>query len=108
MLKVIRETIGPMYLNPTDNVKDPLVSPLYASDEQLSQWPNSLIIVGSQDPLFDDSQIFQERLKALSRPVQYVVYSGVSHGFFPFEKIVLEATNANQLVAEWIKKILAD
>jgi acetyl esterase/lipase len=48
------------------------------------------------------------RLKALSRPVQYVVYSGVSHAFFSFEQMVPEAKNANKLAADWMLKIFND
>lgn len=42
---------------------DPLVSPLYASDECLRHFPPTLIYCSSDDPLLDDSVHFNTRLK---------------------------------------------
>jgi epsilon-lactone hydrolase len=43
--------------------KDPLVSPLYASDESLRKFPPTLIYCSSDDPLLDDSVHFNTRLR---------------------------------------------
>ena len=42
---------------------DPLVSPLYASDECLRHFPPTLIYCSSDDPLLDDAVHFNTRLK---------------------------------------------
>ncbi len=52
------------YLN--ENLKpetDPLISPIQASDEILSQYPETKIFVGSKDPFHDDCCRLCERLK---------------------------------------------
>lgn len=45
--------------------KHPLVSPLYACDAVLQQFPPTLIFSSSNDPLLDDSVIFNQRLRQM-------------------------------------------
>lgn len=48
-----------------NNKQDPLVSPLYASDDELRQFPPTLLFASSDDPLLDDSVHFNTRLRCL-------------------------------------------
>jgi acetyl esterase/lipase len=48
-----------------DHKQDPLVSPLYASDEVLCHFPPTLLFASSDDPLLDDSVHFNTRLRCL-------------------------------------------
>jgi acetyl esterase/lipase len=43
--------------------KDPLASPFYASDAVLRQFPSTLLFASSNDPLLDDSVVFNQRLR---------------------------------------------
>jgi acetyl esterase/lipase len=42
---------------------DPLISPGLCSDEELAQFPTTVISVGDIDPLIDDSTFFFNRLQ---------------------------------------------
>jgi len=44
------------------SLEDPCISPLFASDELLKKMPPIRMIVGSKDPLHDDSWRFLSRL----------------------------------------------
>lgn len=44
--------------------KNPLASPLYASDAVLRRFPPTLLIASSKDPLLDDSVAFNQRLRS--------------------------------------------
>jgi acetyl esterase/lipase len=43
--------------------KDPLASPFYASNEILRHFPSTLLFASSNDPLLDDSVVFNQRLR---------------------------------------------
>jgi hormone-sensitive lipase len=43
-------------------LEDPLICPLKASDELLSEFPPSYIITGDNDPLHDDSLRMAQKL----------------------------------------------
>jgi acetyl esterase/lipase len=43
--------------------KDPLASPFYASNEILRHFPPTLLFASSNDPLLDDSVVFNQRLR---------------------------------------------
>ncbi|MGY6022340.1 alpha/beta hydrolase [Streptomyces spinosirectus] len=61
--------------------RDPEVSPLYAD---LSGLPPARIVVGTQDPLLDDSLFLAQRWQAAGAPVQLGVVAGAMHGFTLF------------------------
>ena len=58
--------ISDAYLPPRLGVskKNPLASPLFASDSMLSRFPPTLLIASSKDPLLDDSVAFNQRLRS--------------------------------------------
>ncbi|WP_186315937.1 alpha/beta hydrolase [Catellatospora sichuanensis] len=57
---------------------DPAASPLYA---QLAGLPPTLLTVGTEDPLLDDSLFLYARLLAAHSPVQVQVVPGAGHSF---------------------------
>ncbi|MFF4486248.1 alpha/beta hydrolase [Streptomyces sp. NPDC001544] len=61
--------------------RDPEVSPLYAD---LTGLPPARIVVGTQDPLLDDSLFLAQRWQAAGSPVQLGVVAGAMHGFTLF------------------------
>jgi len=61
--------------------EDPFISPLVASEELLKLLPPVRIIVGSKDPLYDDSWRMLARLKKLDKDVKMVVHEHIPHGF---------------------------
>lgn len=78
----------------TDPHKDYCISPLYASDELISQLPDDMVfMVAGYDPLLDDSVAFLRRLDKLNKPYIYEVYE-CPHGFWNFDAVLAEAERA--------------
>lgn len=64
-----------------DERRNPLVSPLLASDEDLKNFPKTLIITAGLDSLCDEGEKFYKRLKALNIDVTYKNFPNSVHGF---------------------------
>ena len=69
------------YLTNQTNVKDPTVSPLQASIEQLKGLPPALIINGENDVLRDEGEAYALKLLDAGVPVAAVRYHGTIHDF---------------------------
>ncbi|MEU0030870.1 alpha/beta hydrolase [Streptomyces sp. NPDC006335] len=67
--------------------RDPEVSPLFAD---LAGMPPARIVVGTEDPLRDDSLFLAGRWQAAGAPVQLGVVAGAMHGFTLFPLTVTE------------------
>ncbi|HXX98930.1 MAG TPA: alpha/beta hydrolase [Candidatus Bathyarchaeia archaeon] len=69
------------YLTNQTNVKDPTVSPLQASIEQLKGLPPALVINGENDVLRDEGEAYALKLSEAGVPVTAVRYHGTIHDF---------------------------
>lgn len=69
------------YLSNDANRKDPIVSPLHASIEQLSGMPRTLIIVGENDVLRDEGEAYAHKLMQAGVPTNAIRYLGTIHDF---------------------------
>lgn len=67
--------------------RDPEVSPLFAD---LAGMPPARIVVGTEDPLRDDSLFLAGRWQAAGAPVQLGIVAGAMHGFTLFPLTVTE------------------
>lgn len=67
--------------------RDPEISPLYAD---LTGLPPARIVVGTEDPLLDDSLFLAQRWQAAGAPVELGVVAGAMHGFTLFPLTVTE------------------
>jgi len=103
-LKVFRDAYGPAE---SIDLKDPYVSPLYASDTHLAALPSIYLCVGEYDPLLDEAVQFMERLKNSKRKMRFRMYEGLPHGFLSMSKQVPEAKEAMNEAAEFLKEILS-
>jgi len=63
---------------PTQDRRDPDVSPLYAS---LHEMPPALFTIGTLDPLLDDTLYMYSRWRAAGSEADIAVYPGGVHGF---------------------------
>jgi acetyl esterase len=69
------------YLSNDTNRKDPTVSPLYASLDQLSGLPPALIIFGENDVLRDEVEAYAHKLMQAGVPTTATLYLGTIHDF---------------------------
>ncbi len=83
------------YVGRDGDLKDPLVSPLYATD--LDGVAPAVVVTAEFDPLRDEGEAYAERLRQAGVPVELSRYDGMIHGFFALATITpraLEASNA--------------
>lgn len=67
--------------------KDPFLSPLYADDDVLRQFPPIKILSLTLDPCLDDSVFFAKRLRDLRVDITFDILDGLPHGFFNFSRV---------------------
>jgi hormone-sensitive lipase len=67
--------------------KDPLLSPFYASDEILQEFPPIRILSLTLDSCLDDSVMFAKRLKSLNVNFTLDVLDKLPHGFLNFSRV---------------------
>ncbi|MDR1932095.1 MAG: alpha/beta hydrolase [Spirochaetales bacterium] len=66
---------------PPEIRRQPDVSPLYASAEDLAGMPPAIFIVGTEDLLLDDSLFMASRWVSAGGSAELAVYPGAGHGF---------------------------
>ncbi len=71
----------------TEQRRDPDVSPLYAD---LTGMPAARVVVGTADPLRDDSLFLAARWRAAGCPVELETVAGAMHGFTLFPLTITE------------------
>ncbi len=91
------------YLNNTGESADPRISLVNAD---LSNLPATTIINAEIDPLRDDGELLQTKLKAYGIPVQRQLYDGVTHEFFGMNIVVPEARAAEAYAAQALRSAL--
>jgi epsilon-lactone hydrolase len=94
------------YLNGGD-ARDPLASPLYASDDELAALPPLLIQVGTRESLLDDSRRFVARAKASGADVEYTEYRGVVHMWMVMAPELPESRQAFDAAAVFLSRLPA-
>lgn len=76
------------------DIRDPRVSPLFASDGDLARFPVTLIESAGFDPLLSDSVAFEARLRALGVPVAHHCEEGFIHAWMHLQVEVPEVVPA--------------
>jgi hormone-sensitive lipase len=67
--------------------KDPLLSPFYADDEALRQFPPIRFLSLTLDACLDDSIVYVKRLKRLNVDYKLDILPGLPHGFLNFSRV---------------------
>lgn len=99
-LRVMADT----YLSGAD-ARDPLASPLYASDDEIAALPTLLIQVGTRESLLDDSRRFVALAKASAADVEYVEYDGVIHMWMVMAPDLPESRDAFDEAADFLSRV---
>jgi acetyl esterase/lipase len=85
-----------------DNRRDPSLSPLYA---KLSGLPPALFVVGTRDPLQEDTELMYAKWVRQSHNAQLAIVPEAAHGFNKQANSTAEKTNA--FIRAWIGRQLA-
>lgn len=70
-----------LYYADPDQLKEPLVSPFYAAEEDLKGFPTSLMVTAGQDDLCTEAEEFALKLARAGTEVTLRRYPDVGHGF---------------------------
>jgi acetyl esterase/lipase len=86
--------------------RDPALSPLYAD---LRGLPPALFVVGTSDPLLDDSTLMHAKWAESSGEAELVLVPEAPHGFNRFESSTARKTNAyiRQWIGDYLDKALS-
>lgn len=85
-----------------DNLKNPLVSPLYA--ESLAGLPPILLQAGTAETLLDDSRRFAEKALAQGADVTLQEWPDMIHVWHSFYSRLPESRQALEAIGEWLSK----
>ncbi len=88
-----------------DNLKNPLVSPLYA--ESLANLPPTLLQVGTAETLLDDSRRFAEKLRAHGTAVTLEEWPDMIHVWHAFYSRLPEGRAAIAAIARWLRQTIS-
>lgn len=66
------------------------LSPYWASEEVLRQFPPTTILTTIVDPCLDDCVEFSKKLKRLDVNIKLEVLDGLVHGFLNFSRVTFE------------------
>lgn len=92
------------YHNSKEGRKNPLISPIYADNEQLDSFPPTLMITASMDSLCNEAEKFKDRLLEVGVSVTHKRFDGSRHGFTLSEKP--DAKEAWNMMADHLKACL--
>ena len=98
------KTLASRYVDGSGASKDdPLISPLFASDEDLGKMPPHWISVAGNDMLADHGTRMAERLKKAGVEVVVEVHEGMQHVMEFGAGKVPEADKSIKSIGEWVK-----
>jgi acetyl esterase len=97
------------YLSSDVNRKDPTISPLQASIEQISKMPRTLIIVGENDVLRDEGEAYAHKLMQAGVQTTATRYLGTIHDFVMLNPVTNTpaARGAIKQALEVLKEVLS-
>ena len=79
--------------------RDPLLSPIYASPESLSQFPRTCLFSSTIDTCLDESIEFSNKLVDAGVPVSLHVFQDLPHGFLSLNGSSKECQNAVNFIS---------
>jgi acetyl esterase/lipase len=103
--------ISDAYLPPELGIgkREPLASPLFASDQVLSHFPPTLLFASSQDPVLDDAVVFNQRLRSLGVDSDLFAANNMPHAYLGLGTAGFpEAQQVQQLCVNWLNRQLAN
>ncbi len=93
------------YCGTREAAGNPLISPCFASDEQLASFPPTLMISAGLDSLAPEEKDFKDRLEAVGVTVTYRLFEGSPHGFTIGKGP--DSAEAWRMMADFLKRHLA-
>jgi acetyl esterase/lipase len=89
-----------LYLQGRAMPTDPLVSAIFATDEQLKRFPETVIVAAEYDYLRVGSDYAAKRLKELGVSVRSIRYCGCDHGFLDMIGTIVQSEELCMTIAD--------
>jgi acetyl esterase len=87
--------------------EDPIVSPLYASDDVLAATAPAFVLTAEYDPLRDEGEAYAAKLESLGVPAQVKRYDGMIHAFYVMKAVTPSAAQAIEDSIEFLRERFA-
>lgn len=87
------------------DLKNPLISPVYAAEEDLRKFPPVLLISGTRDLFLSNTVRMQKRFLLLKKPVDLIVYEAMSHAQYYFNLRAPETVQHYRFLNDWLEKV---
>lgn len=92
------------YCNNKEERKNPLISPVFASVDQLKMFPPTLVITAGRDSLYKEAEDFKEKLIQAGIRVTHKRFENSLHGFTLSDKP--DAVEGWQMMIDYLKSYL--
>jgi len=92
------------YAGERADLKDPLLSPLFAEEAVLAAAPPALVITAELDPLRDEGEAYAARLQEAGVPVEHVRIPGMIHAFMAFRAMIPAAEDVLEMIGTAVRK----
>lgn len=97
------KTAARMYVGKADPM-DPLISPVYASDDELKAFPPTLLLSGTRDLFLSNTVRMQKRLLQNGADVDLIVYEGLSHAQYYLDTAAPETKEHYDFLGQFLEK----
>jgi monoterpene epsilon-lactone hydrolase len=87
------------------DLKDPLLSPVYASDDALQAFPPTLLISGTRDLFLSNTVRMHTRLLLNKAPAELIVHEALSHAQYYFVTDAPETENHYRLLDDFLDRV---
>ena len=87
------------------DLKDPLISPVYALDSILKDFPPTLLVSGTRDLFLSNTVRMHTRLLANRAPAELIVYEAVSHAQYYFDTNAPETRQHYQFLDDFLARV---
>jgi len=91
-----------LYVPQKEDRKNPYASPLLA--KEFNQLPDTLVITAEIDPLRDEGEAYDNKLKETGIQTEVIRFNGVTHGFITMDKITDKADDALNQISLYLQK----
>ena len=100
-------TAAELYAGKAD-MKDPLLSPVYAEDSTLTKFPPTLLVSGTRDLFLSNTVRMHEKLLLADRHAELLVYEALSHAQYYLNPKAPETKTHYRLLGKFLECVLDD
>ena len=100
-------TAAELYAGGAD-MKDPLLSPVYAEEATLAKFPPTLLVSGTRDLFLSNTVRMHERLLLADRHAELIVYEALSHAQYYLNPKAPETKTHYRLLGKFLERVFED